>query len=236
MKCPSLKRYTSAGQLAWMAYGLLNLASTATVAAPLQCAPVCPSQTLVEPSVSESVKSLTFRNTLASRAGDPRLFVLLGSDFIRAISYGDTGAFVSNWVSAHPRATYTPISTIKSTNTRTHKKMEITYIWVSEGAASLNIDMVRQGIFAGATMYDMVDNARGLDRLLQSDPKLADAKAQIEKERAAAPEDRAERLISERDYHLRLQQVLKAESSARKEKLGIWSDQMKAEREAEGLS
>ncbi len=81
----------------------------------------------------------------------------------------------------------------------------------------------------------MVDNARGLDRLLQNDPTLANLKAQIEKERAAAPEDRAERLISEDDYKARMLRVEEAESKARSEKLGIWSDAMKDEREADGL-
>jgi hypothetical protein len=173
---------------------------------------------------------------MAARAGDPRAYVLLGSDFIRALSVGDPGVFVSNWLNAHPQATYTAISTLKSTNTRTHKRFEITYIWIADGASELNVDLVRHGIFAGATMYDMVDNARGLDRLLQNDPRLADTRAQIAKERAAAPNDRSERLIPETDYNARLARIRRAEDSARAEKLGIWSDDMEAERSAEGLS
>jgi hypothetical protein len=84
-------------------------------------------------------------------------------------------------------------------------------------------------------MYDMVDNARGLDRLLQSDPKLAETRAEIDKERAAAPEDRAVRLIFEDDYKARMLRIEEAEGKAHAEKLGIWSDEMKPDREAEGL-
>lgn len=224
----------ASGLFVLMAVGPTQLASTA-VAAPLQCVPACPSQTLVVSDIKDSAKNLDFKRILATRTSDPRLYVLLGSDFIRALSFGDPGVFVSNWLAEHPRATYTVISTLKSTNTRTRKQSEITYIWITDGAFALNVDLVRQGIFPGETMYDMVDNARGLDRLLQSDPKLANAKAQIEKERAAAPEDRAERLLSEDDYNTLLARIREAERSARSDKLGIWSDGMKAEREAEGL-
>lgn len=51
---------------------------------------------------------------------------------------------------------------------------------------------LRAGIFAGGTMFDMVDNHKGLDEFLKHDPKLADARAQIEKERTAASQDRTD--------------------------------------------
>jgi hypothetical protein len=79
-------------------------------------------------------------------------------------------------------------------------------------------------------MADMVDNLKGLNELLK-DTKLAAAKAQVEKERAEAPQDITERLVSEDDYERRLRSVDAAETRAHQEKLGIWSDEMKAERE-----
>lgn len=108
------------------------------------------------------------------------------------------------------------------------------YIWVEDGKQSLNEDLVRQGAFPGGVMFDMVDNRKGLDELLKN-PQLADTKAQIEKERAEAPQDIAERLMPEADYQARMQRIEAAENLARKEKLGIWSDAMKEEREAEGF-
>jgi NACalpha-BTF3-like transcription factor len=105
--------------------------------------------------------------------------------------------------------------------------------FVEDGTASLNVDLVRAGVFPGAVMADMVDNFNGLNELLK-DPKLAATKAEIEKERAEAPQDRAERLIADDDYELLMDRVEVAENQAHSEKLGIWSDAMKEERESEG--
>ena len=121
-----------------------------------------------------------------------------------------------------------------STNTISHKQMEIVYFWLEDGADSLNVDLVRSGTFAGGTMYDMVDNEKGLDELLKS-PKMADARSEIEKEKKAAPQDRTDRLISDGDYQARIRRIDDAEREAKTKKLGIWSDAMKNDREAEGI-
>ena len=107
------------------------------------------------------------------------------------------------------------------------------YIWVEDGKQSLNEEIVRRGLFPAGVMFDMVDNRKGLDELLK-DPKLADTKAQIEKEREEAPQDVSERLMPEADYQSRMRRIEAAEDLARKERVGIWSDAMKEEREAEG--
>ena len=172
---------------------------------------------------------------MASKANDPRLYVLLGSGFLRPISFGDPRAFVSNWLRAHPGAVVTPISRMLMTSTNDHRQNEIVYIWIDDGASSLNVDLVRGGIFAGDTMFDMVDNERGLDRLLKSDPALADAQAEIARERAAAPGDRTDRLVPENDYKARLGRIRAADRYARARKLGIWSEAMREEREADGV-
>lgn len=120
-----------------------------------------------------------------------------------------------------------------TTNTRTLKTTEIVYIWVEDREDSLNVDMVRAGMFPGGAMHDMVDNLNGLNRLLE-DPKLAAVRARVDKERAAAPQDRTERLITEDDYRERIRRIDAAESQARAEKLGIWSDEMETERQSAG--
>jgi hypothetical protein len=178
-------------------------------------------------------KELTFQEIFASRQNDTRAYILLGSGWLRTIRFGNPGQFVSKWVEEHPAATIKPISRMFTTNTRTKKTEQIVYIWVEDGEMSLNVDLVRAGVFPGAVMADMVDNFKGLNELLK-DPKLAAAKAQIEKERAAAPQDRTERLVSEDDYKRRMRSIEVAETQAHKEKLGIWSDSMKADREEEG--
>lgn len=197
-----------------------------------------PSNARVAPSppVREAATKYHFENgIMASRANDQRLYVLLGSDIFRATSSGDPRVFVSDWLRLHPKAVVTPISRLLSTNTRTHHLMEIVYVWVEDGSVSLNVDLIRYGVFIGGTMYDMVDNEKGLDRLLQSDPKLADAHAEIEKERAAVPQDGSERLIPDDDYKERIARIGDAEKAARAKKQGIWSDAMKEEREADGI-
>jgi hypothetical protein len=82
-------------------------------------------------------------------------------------------------------------------------------------------------------MRDMVDTRKGVDELLK-DPKMASAKAEADKERAEAPQDRVERLITEDDYIVRMRRIDEAEALARKEKLGVWSDAKEEERQAQG--
>lgn len=171
---------------------------------------------------------------IATKASDPRLYVLLGSGFLRPISAGDPKAFISGWLSSHPNAIVTPISRMLITNRISHRQDEIIYIWIEDGASSLNVDLIRAGIFVGDTMFDMVDNEKGLDELLKRSPELADARAEIAAERAATPQDRTARLVPERGYKARMRRIASAEREARAKKRGVWSNAMREEREAEG--
>ena len=211
--------------------GLLFFAAmigTAPAASDAQAAPILP--------VRGSVSEYRFENgIMASKPNDPGLYVLLGSGFLRPTTFGDPKVFVSEWLKLHPRAIVTPISRLISTNTRSHQMFEIVYVWIEDGGNSLNVDLIRGGVFAGGTMYDMVDNQKGLDQLLKNDPKLADARARVEQERAAAPQNRSERLISDEDYKRRIIRINEAEQAGRAKKTGIWSDAMKEEREADGV-
>ncbi len=89
------------------------------------------------------------------------------------------------------------------TNTRSKFSNEWVYTWIEDDIASLNVDLVRAGYFPGAAMADMVDNDEGLMATL-NDPKLADAKAQILKERSDNPQDLPRRLVSDEDYARRM--------------------------------
>ena len=55
-------------------------------------------------------KGLTFQDILATRQSDSRLYVLVGSGWLRGIRFGDPGKYVSQWLREHPSATVTPIS------------------------------------------------------------------------------------------------------------------------------
>jgi endonuclease YncB( thermonuclease family) len=113
--------------------------------------------------------------------------------------------------------------------------MRHVYVWIEDGAESLNVALVEEGIFAGGVMLDMVESQR---RLLEAmrDPKLAGNREQLEKEIAAQPEsDRVKRLITDADYADRRKRIEAAEAKARDGKKGIWSDAMKEERQSEGF-
>lgn len=171
---------------------------------------------------------------MATRIGDrSHLYLLLGGGWFRGLRFGDTDGFVADWLKEHPHATFQAISRMGVTNTRSKLTSEWVYIWVEEDAASLNVDLVRAGYFPGAAMADMVDNDRGMLATL-NDPKLADAKMQVLKERADNPQDLPRSLVSNEDYARRMDRIAGAEKIARDEKLGIWSDAMREEREAEG--
>ena len=180
-----------------------------------------------------AAKDFTFQEIFATRKGDAREYILLGSGWLRSIQSGNPGQFISDWLAAHPAALNKPISSMGITRTKLKRTEELVYIWVEDGEISLNVDLVSAGIFPGAVMADMVDNYNGLTEQLQK-PEFAAVKAQVEKERAEAQQDRPQRLISEDQYKQFALRIEVAESEARGEKLGIWSDAMKEERESEG--
>lgn len=84
-------------------------------------------------------------------------------------------------------------------------------------------------------MADMVDFRKQLDEILEK-PSVAAEIAQLAKQHSEDPQavslPKPERLISDEDYKQRMQRVEAAADQARKEKLGVWSDSMKEEREA----
>jgi hypothetical protein len=83
-------------------------------------------------------------------------------------------------------------------------------------------------------MADMLDNDKGLTELLKN-PKLADARTIVEKERAQNPQARPERLESGDKYNRQMDHIMTAETEARNQKKGVWSDSMKEERESLGI-
>ena len=180
-----------------------------------------------------AAKEFTFQQFFATRKGDPREYIVLGSGWLRSIQSGNPGQFIADWLAAHPAAFIKPISSMGVTRTRLKRTEELVYIWVEDGESSLNVDLVSAGLFPGAVMADMVDNYNGLTEAIQK-PEFAAIKAQVEKERAEAPQDRPQRLISEDQYDQLVHRIEVAESEARDRKLGIWSDAMKEERESEG--
>jgi hypothetical protein len=175
-----------------------------------------------------SPKELTFHDGFGSRKGDHRIYVLTGCCWVRGIRFGDPDQFVTTWLVQHPLATIIPVSTMLL------EADEWVYVWIEDDASGLNADLVRAGIYPAASMADMVDDDKGLTELLKN-PKLADARAIIEQERAEKPQSRPKRLEPEDEYNRHMDEIKTAETEARKQKMGIWSDSMTEERESLGL-
>jgi endonuclease YncB( thermonuclease family) len=177
---------------------------------------------------SFSPSDLTFHDGFGSRKGDRRTYVLTGCCWIRGIRFGDPDQFVTKWIGQHPQATVTPVSKM------TLMSDELVYVSVKDGDTSLNVELIRAGIYPGGAMADMVDNDDHLIEIMRK-PELAFARKEFEKGRAETPQEhRPKRFISDEEYQRFSQQVTEAEKEARAEKLGIWSDAMMEEREADG--
>jgi len=173
---------------------------------------------------------LKFQEHFASRTNDPNAYSLLGNNFFRALSTRTAGEFVAQWLVAHDRARAIPVSKVNAARPGIAPRPLI-YVWIEDGANSLNIALVEEGIFSGGVMLDMVEAHQQLMETLQ-DSMLSNARASIEKEIASTPEaDHPKRLVSEAEYAEHRARFVAAEEKAKREKKGIWSDEMKRYRE-----
>jgi hypothetical protein len=197
----------------------------------LTCASVCIAQE------SFPAHDLKFQNIFASRTGDPAAYFLLGNGWLRPLTTKTSDVFVKRWLDKHPNAVATLISAenFALAGKPPAPAVRWVYIWIEDSKESLNVALVQEGIFPGGVMLDMVETRQRLTEILR-DPKLSEARAKVEKEVAERPvADRPRRLVSEADYAERIKRIVAAEREAREHKKGIWSDEMKEERETEGM-
>jgi hypothetical protein len=179
--------------------------------------------------------TLRFEYLFGTRPGDSATYFFLGSGWLRALTTGSQEEFVKQWLKAHPDAVATPISERNVALAGRQPPMHWVYIWIEDGEDCLNVDLISSGIFPGGVMIDMVEQEQRISELIL-DPTLKDMRVQIEKERAETPiKDRPRRLVSDSDYTARMARIEAAESQARNNKRGIWSDRYKSEREMEDL-
>jgi endonuclease YncB( thermonuclease family) len=173
------------------------------------------------------VQDLYVRGTSAHRRGDPDIYCLLGGDACVSLGlplllgFGKDVAFVSRWLAEHPHAIVTPMSVESRKVFTARPPVHSTYVWVEDGQDSLNVGLVRAGIFRAQAMIDMVDARRNFMKMFD-DPRLAAGRAEVVKEQAE--EQPPERLISDSDYSKRMQRLAAAEQQAEESKSGLWSD------------
>jgi hypothetical protein len=140
-----------------------------------------------------------------SRTGDRRVYDLACKRCMWAgLTSGAEFKYVTEWLKAHPKAIVVP--KFVATVTLGSRSVEWVHVWIEDGNQSVNVSMVRDGIIPKSAM---IEKNLGPD----------------------APA--GQRLVSDATYEALIIKLTLAEIAARKEKLGIWSDEMRAEREAE---
>jgi hypothetical protein len=170
------------------------------------------------------VRDLYVHGVDAHRMKHADVYCLIGGDFclttLGPIVHEDQVAFISNWLSQHPTAIATPVSTESFKVMRDQPPLHGTYIWVEDGKDSLNLALVRNGYYGAHSLTDMVEARQQFDDRMKA-PELSDARAIMAKERAeeAAPQ----RLVTEEDYKSKMQLANAAEHDAEKSQVGMWS-------------
>jgi hypothetical protein len=132
---------------------------------------------------------LSWDGTMGRLPGDEkRMYLLVAREWfgLPGLSDGkpvpDTTAYTAVWLRAHPGAMAIPVESIPLT-----RDLATVYVWVVDGRASLNLDLVEQGYVQARTMAPILraeDRFVGADRV---EPFLRDAAAA---ERRAAAADR----------------------------------------------
>jgi hypothetical protein len=165
------------------------------------------------------VSELTVDGIYATKSGDPTLYCLLGANTcITKLPKGaiNQDALIDSWLAAHPTATAVPISSHNFTFGKSGAAQPRVYLWIEDGADSLNVALVREGRYPAAAMVDMVDADRELAEMNNEE---------LKKDRTETPEEnRPHRLVPDADYAEKMQRVSIAGVEAKRDMKGMWAD------------
>lgn len=161
------------------------------------------------------VDQLKLTSILARRAADVNTYVLVGTGFFRVLRTDDADEAVARWIGAHASAVVTPESSISG-----GRMGPLVYAWVSDGSENLQVSLVRDGIFPGGAMVDPVEYLTSIQSAAHLDP---------------ASSDFPKRLVSDEAYASFRKRVVEAETAAKQDGKGVWSDRYKDLREEEGV-
>jgi hypothetical protein len=171
------------------------------------------------------LNELKFSKFFGQRPGDKTIYCLLGNGFFRTISSNEEDVLIPDWLRKHPNAKAVPVSIIGEGS-----KMAIAYIWAIDGSESLNLSLVRQGVFPGTVMLDAVH----FDVLSRGTRDRANIEAGADYARKLNPnltqdnESPPRRLIANSTYDAFLKELKSAQDMAQTNKSGVWSDKFKA--------
>jgi endonuclease YncB( thermonuclease family) len=163
----------------------------------------------------------------AHRKNLPVVYCVLGgptctSAFLIPWSLPSGYEFVSQWLEKHPNARVMPVSIQDRSILRNTPSIHFAYVWIADENASLNLALVRAGVYRAGALRDMVDSDAQHRKTLD-DPRMAGMRAPMERELAEIPP--SQRLISDDDYAEKMLLADAAEQTARREKNGMWRDE-----------
>jgi hypothetical protein len=155
------------------------------------------------------VRELFTVGVLGHRQNDSEIYCLLGGDaWLMGLwpvdpPAAEEHARISQWLAEHPEATAIPIST-QAWKDGPGPSRRGSYVWIQDAGDSLNVYLVRQGLYRAELLRDMVEGGAAHEAL-------------------ANAVDAPRRLVTDPDYAARMQQAISAEADARRAGRGIWS-------------
>lgn len=171
---------------------------------------------------------LVFQGTSAYRPGTTHEYFLFNRGFPQGVRADEEAAVIAEWKTQHPGAELVPVSILGEKS-----RMPIVYAWAVDGEAKLNLVLVRNGIYPGIAMLD----GTHFSQVLQSSKGVPYVEVLGAQERLGNPTRvPSRRLVSDLRYEDFLKRLIAAETTARAELKGIWSDKFKRQRIQMGIA
>lgn len=176
-----------------------------------------------------SFNELTFIGASAARPGDHFEYFLFKNGFFRGVrSDAEEAAIIAEWRRQHPNARVVPVSILGE-----RARFPIVYFWAVDGEDNLNLFLVKKGIYPALVMLDTPQ----FKQVLQLSKNTPYGEMLAAQEHAGNPKGvPSRRLVSEPRYKDFLTQLVAAETAAKVELNGIWSDKFKRKRDKMGLT
>jgi hypothetical protein len=171
---------------------------------------------------------LVFQGTSAYRPGTNHEYFLFNQGFPQGVRPDEEAAVIAEWKIQHPGAKVVPVSILGEKS-----RMPIVYVWAVDGEANLNLVLVRNGVYPGIAMLD----GTHFSRVLQSSKGAPHVEVLEAQERLGNPTQvPSRRLVSDPRYEDFLKRLIAAETTARADLKGIWSDKFKRQRIRMGIT
>lgn len=164
--------------------------------------------------VSFPARELATLGVRAHRPGDPQTYCLLGAYACLGPVVTRDHALIRHWLDAHPQARAVPLSTGGWRHPpQVPPDAYTTGIWIEDGGDSLELFLIRQGLYAAEALDDRVEDHDFINDGMTFHRDMDQW------------EFAGRRLVSDADYEARKQRAASAEEEARRAGRGLWSPQ-----------